>query len=292
MWRPLELKAPARAAALSAALAEGAAACNAVAEAGGRALVGLGLPGGTGGQVAERAELDAWLFSGVGFLAVTPYDLGERKGDQAYLTPSQALTLLQERLTGLGTLPEAALLLLLPGLDPALLANSLAGLCRAWPQPELEKLLRRSGALATLESHKFVIPQGADVPAYPSGRQDMPASYGKGLQGYLAYGGQAVAAEAAQRAADAPATKLRAFAQRRLARDQAQKATLREWAAGLQGQFPFFAACLEGVVAMRQLATLGKSAPVPDIFKSSAVLCWHGHPAALEFLKDLFGVWA
>ena len=287
MWKALKLTAPANVADIKTGLSRGALPYSVTATAGSLALTALDLPAGTGADTPGRARLETLLNGNAGFLALTPYNLGERKGDQAYLTPTEALTHLQERLMGIDSLRSAVLILLLPAESPAALANSLAGLCRAYPMPELEKLLRRAGALATLETDKFVIPRAPD---YPATEEDAPTAHPQGRAGYSGLASLAAVAEAVQRALDAPLSKLQAFAQKRLAREAERQTALREWEAALTGSFPYFAAYLEGLLDIRQISSLSCSSPVADSFKSCAALCWWGRPASLEFMKELFGV--
>lgn len=284
MWSKLAIAAPASATGLHNSLHGQAVALADAVTQGAEALGGLGLPSGSGGGVAERERLEAVLTAGASFLAVTPYNCGQRAGEQSYLTPEAALAVIEERLASLSGV--AVLLLLLPGEEPGHLSTILAPLCRVYPTAELEQLLRRAGALATLEHDKFIIP--ADAP-YPRERMANTAEHPKGRAAYELLGAEAAIAEAVASAGDSPLKKLQAFAGKRLGGVSALDSSFNALASGLAGSFDFYAAYLEGA-GLRQLASLSKNAPVNERYKSCSVLCWWGSPASITFLKELLGV--
>lgn len=299
MWARLALAAPASATGLHEALQARAGALAKAVTQGAGALAGLGLPSGiasSGSAVAERAGLEALLTGSAAFLALTPYNLGQHTGEQAYLTPEAALALVKARLASLSG--QAVLMLLLPGEDPGHLSAILAPLCRVYPSAELEQLLRRAGALATLEQDKFVIPAGPAGPdgssesakaPYPPERASNTAEHPKGRAAYELLGAEAAIAEAVASAGAAPLKKLQAFAVKRSGGVGSLASAFNVLASGLAGSFDFYAAYLEGA-GLRQLEGLVKSAPVSERYKSCSLLCWWGSPASITFLKELFGV--
>lgn len=285
MWQKVNTASPASASALHSALSGKNAEFTSKLEEGQGALGALGLPSGAAGEVAERSGLTQLLAGALSFLGLTPYSSGERIGDQHFLTPEQALTIMQKRLEGVKA--GAALLLLLPAHDAASLSKDLAALCALYPIPELRQLLRQAGAWATLESDKFTIP---DPVERPSKRPSQIAHHPDGRKAYDLLDAECAFAEAVEQAKASPLAKLQSFKTRRENRLQTVGAAFEALVGGFGGkQFEFYASYLEGA-AMGDLGKLGKSAPVTEVYKNCSVLCWLGEAENLKFLKELLGV--
>ena len=267
-------------------------------------LGGLGLPSfPTPPDISSslRAGATDMLASPVKFMAVTPYQygVGQRKGENAYLTPDVAIKTVLGRVSdvaqeiksgkGLGTLGKSALLMLLIATPEAgQLAQALGAFNEVYPIKELQKIQRRAAAMATLEIDKFKIPA---APGYPAWQEAGALQNKTGLGVARATGAQLAIAEGLQAASKGPSEVLGAFAAKLQAKAQETQNQLKELTSGIFGDssswFDFY---LEGPGLELARLAAKVAPPLPEIFKCCTVLAWAGPPEEVRYFKETFGL--
>lgn len=273
-------------------------------------LSGLGLPAvpplpDMPSAQALRGQSDTILTKQANYFCVSPYQygVGQRRGEEALLTPKTALKAVAAALqraplpVDAGDMRDTALLMLVMArAEHGQLAESLAGLNTLFPLPDLAKLERRAKAMARLETEKFIIPPTptphAAIPWQSCAPQKLLTSRKTGA----AIGTQLAQAEGLEASAKAPSDVLAAFGQRQAAAGQQAVQSLQECMDSLTGQVNgLYGLYLEGVVAVlaKVVADFAAGA-LPDVlseaYKCTACVCWYGSKDELAYYKELFGL--
>lgn len=267
---------------------------------GATSLQGLGLPPSGPGELAAqmaaaRQAATAAVESPANFMAITPfqYGIGIRKGEYAYLTSEQALAALVGRMgdawAKADTSEELAIVaLVVSSVSHAAMSLALAAFNQVFPIPQLEKICRRASALATLETDKFLIPNG---PGYPAWGQTTPRQTVRGQEVAKALGGLLAACEGAGMATASPAEKLAVFAQKqaqKLADKAASLQTLSKSMKGGNDAWAGFSIHAPGPALFRYLENL--AAPFDEASKCTSLLCWFGKPHQVAYYRESFGL--
>ena len=258
MWQPVNFTPPPAIADLADGLAGSLAGLESTLQSGSGGLAGLGLPSlpslpDVAGPL--RAGASEMLASPAKFMAITPFQhgIGERVGENAYLTPADAIKTALTRSNDIAGVikadnfgKSALAFVLIAAPEPGQLAESLRAFNAVYPVKELQKAERRAGALATLEIDKFVIP---DAPAFPAWLDAAPLNNAKGQAMNAAAGAQLAFAEGMQAATKAPQAALAEFSAKVQQKAKAAQERLSELASGMMGENPgWFGLYLEGPI--------------------------------------------
>lgn len=249
-----------------------------------------------------RGQTDTALTKQAAYFCVSPYQygVGQRRGEEALLTPKAALKAVSAALYR-APQPEhmrdtALLLLLIACAEHAQLAAALGGLSKVFPLPDLAKLERRATAVARLEQEKFVIPPTPTPLSGISWQACSPQKLHTSRATGAAIGAQVAQAEGLEASAKAPAEVLAAFGQRQAA---AQQQAAQDWQIlmdGFTGEVSgLYGLYLEGpaAVAAKIVADFAAQALpdfVSDAYKCTACVCWYGNKDELAYYKELFGL--
>ena len=241
------------------------------------------------------------LASPVKCMAVTPYTfgVGERKGENAYLTPDVAIKTVFDRVGAIsGELApdnfgkSAIVLLLIAAPEPGSLAQALSAFNAVYPIKELQRAERRAGALATLEIDKFVIPPG---PAGPVWKNSAPLNNVKGQAMNAAAGAQLALAEGMQAAQKDALAVLSDFGTKVREKARATQDKLAELQASFSGNRPGqnygqFGLYLDGPIVDLLRILSGFAPPLPEVYKCTSLIAWVGTPAQVQYFKEAFGL--
>lgn len=251
------------------------------------------LPGSVPSAGELRGSQSSLLSRSAQCLMLSPYDygIGQRRGEEAWLTPVDALRELAVRLRAFSSFGNGALVLVLAAsVDQAGMGHMLQSLNAAFPLPELQKLERRAKSVARLAQDKFVIPS---TPAWPPRGARGPESLPLSREASRALGAQLAQSEGREAAQKAIGEVMNGFAERQAA--ALQKAT-RELqtvtdqlarAADLSGWFGIY---LEGAAAEVARLLAGMAPPLDEVFKCCTVLCWYGERGEVQYYKELFNL--
>lgn len=255
------------------------------------------LAGAAANVAALRAQLDALLQAGGRFVCVHPYvhPVGDRRGEYSYLTPSDCVAALGDKIAdpedGAGDADAgnlAAVCVLLHAADHGPFAALLAAFNAVFPVTELQLAERRARQLITLEKDKRII---ATAPKEPRWVASAPHRHGAlcGMDtalGALVAQSEAFAAENASAEAE-----LAALMQARAAHVAQLDAAWQALCSGLSGDAgdAGLGWYLSGDAAgmARQLAAGGT--PV-SAYKLCAALCWVGAAERVAVFKEVFGL--
>ena len=265
------------------------------------ALSSLGSSNGLPVDNAGRKQASGTLASPAKFLVISPYTqgVGSRKGEQAYLTPKDALGKLHAslaiadaelaKLWEYGKMPDTALaLIFFASLTPAGLAESLGNFNQVYPIKELEKTMRRAKGLATLEKDKFVIPPKRDPLAWG---ESCPQKNHTGQEALKISLGMVATVEGVAKASQGLASKLQALGKAEQAKIVAKQTALQSLNASMQGEINNASGLyLEGAGSF--IARMLAKAPIPlgENFKCTTLLCWYGTKAQVGYYKESFGL--
>lgn len=337
MFRPLALTPPPALDALAGDLAASLEDMGASLAAGAGSLGELGLPplpplpplpGSPPSAEELRGTQSALLSRSAQCLMLSPYDygIGQRQGEEAWLTPADALRGLADRLgafapaSSLGdavsggsrierqgafaeftsanmAAPQertknngALVLVIAASVDQAGMGQLLQSLNTAFPMPELQKLERRAKGVANLALDKFVIPS---APAWPPRGKRGPESLPLSREASRAVGAQLAQSEGREAAQKGIGEVMGSFAERQAAAVQKTVQDLQAVAgqltagADLSGWFGLY---LEGAAAEVGRLLAGMAPPVDEVFKCASVLCWYGEREEVAYYKELFGL--
>ncbi|EPR43150.1 hypothetical protein dsx2_2510 [Desulfovibrio sp. X2] len=303
MWSPVSFTPPPAVATIGQGLAGPLADIGASMASGSAGLGGLGLPDSqpdpeSGQAVADmRGKTSGMFADSARYIAVTPYQhgIGQRKGDQAYLTPQAAVSAVATSLgslaqdkNGLPTTDTALVLLLIAAPEPGRLADSLDAFGRVMPITELQQAGRRARALSGLETQKFTIPE---APGYPAWGKASPQKGATGLATSRAMGAQLAMAEGGAAAQTPPAARLAAFAAKRAAAMAGHQEDLAALERGMSGADPcWFGVYLEGLAVPIARLLASVAPPLDAASKCCAAVCWYGTVAQVAYYKEAFGL--
>jgi hypothetical protein len=252
------------------------------------------LAGAAANVTALRTQLEALLQAGGRFVCVHPYvhPVGDRRGEYSYLTPSDCVAALADKIAdpedGAGDADAgnlAAVCVLLHAADHGPFAALLAAFNAVFPVTELQLAERRARQLITLEKDKRII---ATAPKEPRWVASAPHRHGAlcGMDtalGALVAQSEAFAAENASAEAE-----LSAIMQARAAHVAQLDAAWQALCSGLAGDAGL-GWYLSGDAAgmARQLAAGGT--PV-SAYKLCGALCWVGAAERVAVFKEVFGL--
>lgn len=243
------------------------------------------------GADAYRAALTALLSGGGRILAVHPYvhPVGDRRGDYAYLTASDAIAHLAAKIADPVDAPRGAdlagLAILFRGVDNAGLAATMGAFNAVFPLAELDMVMRRAGQLAGLDTSKLVQPTG---PLHQRWRTSLPRRNMKATAMDIALGGQIAIAEGYAAESMRPEAELAALIERKREHIAARTAAWSDLVTTLQGGSGL-AMYATGSAAGLRTAFLA-STPPEQGHALAALICWVGTPEQLTFFKEFVGV--
>lgn len=245
---------------------------------------------GAAGAEAYRTACTNLLAGGGQVLAVHPYvhPVGDRRGDYAYLTSTDAIEHLAAKLADPVDAPEGAALaglaILFRGVDHAGLAATMGAFSSVFPLSELDMAMRRAEQLAGLETDKLVQAKGALHKAWQA---NSPRRNSQAAAMDMALGSQVAIAEAYGAETTKPEDELAALIERKRAHITARTAAWDDLVSRMQGGdgMAMYAA---GPVASIRKAFLD-SAPPEQGHTLAALICWVGQPEQLTFFKELVG---
>lgn len=308
MWKPTTFTPPPAINELAGSLSDSLDNLGTALKDGASGLGGLGLPSLPAPPDPTkdiRKSATGMLSSPVKCMAVTPYQqgVGSRKGDNAYLTPDEAIKTALSRVSDIagdiggdiaGEIKDvletksALVLLLIAAPEPADFAQALRAFNSVYPIKELQKAERRVSALATLELDKFKIPS---APAFPAWQSASPLSNPTGQAVAGALGAQLALAEGLQALNKAPGAVLSELSAKFEQKAQDAQQKLSALAQGMIGSNPgWFGLYLEGYALELAKLAADFAPPLPAVFKCCSVVVWAGPPEQVKYFKEIFNI--